>query len=68
MSKSHVLTNKADGFEAEIVHKGKMQYEVQLSSGDVVGGFLQLGEAHLWASKVVQLGLADWLERKAFSQ
>lgn len=67
-SKSHTITNKVDGFKAEIVHSGKMQYEVHLSSGDVVDGFLQLGEANLWASRVVGLGLADWLDRKAFSK
>ena len=68
MAKAHVITNKVDGFEAEIVHSGKMQYEVHLSSGDMVNGFSQLGEANMWASKVVSLGLADWLERKAFAQ
>ncbi len=68
MSKTHAITNKADGFKAEIVHSGKMQYEVHLSSGDVVDGFSQLGEANLWASRVISLGLADWNDRKAFSQ
>lgn len=68
MSKSHVLTNNTDGFKAEIVQSGKMKYEVHLSSGDVVDGFSQLGDAHMWASKVVRLGLVEWLDRKAFSQ
>ena len=68
MAKVHVITNKVDGFEAEIVRSGKMQYEVHLSSGDVVNGFSQLGEANMGASKVVGFGLADWLERKAFAQ
>ncbi|OXI61683.1 hypothetical protein CFB81_34885 [Burkholderia sp. AU28863] len=58
------IGNKADDFSAAIVHTGAMDYCVHLSSGDEVGGFRQLGEAVTWANRTVQLGKAEWAERK----
>ena len=61
------IGNKADHFSAAVVHAGAMDYRVHLSSGDEVRGFRQLGEAFTWANRTVDLGKAEWIERKRYA-